>query len=356
MIVILFLQDHRSLITQSRPELLQSRQPAVRATRLSGSPSLFGGIRDPIPFLQRRCDDRRHRHVANRRLVRHYECKTKRKKWRGAPGKFGPVAEERASWTPAPPNSATTGGSAACFRAPRSGGYGRKPQNSHRSPLLRREATEAQSALDQLYNLVEAVVSAVRANRLEEQLSNWSKARPCGPRRDRAPRAAQPAGRQSGRNRALTQRDLREKLTTGEVSAHAPGSARSSTHVVSDDKIQVFGRNPFPAADQAGIQSGPPVRASVQEWCPGRDHFANHRHCDFPGRMLTQLQSYLSAPSQKQRACEPQKAATRRRSAKVAPKPTAVGVMAAAGSILVAAARRSSAVPHRPRRATPGSA
>jgi site-specific DNA recombinase len=91
---------------------------------------------------------------------------------------------------------------------------------------------------------------------------------------------------------------MREQLTSGEVAARkAYFGAIVDRIVVSERTIRIMGSNDnIRSTFGPGGGIAPPVRKSVQEWCPGAE--SNHRHCDFqshalptelPGRQVLKL-------------------------------------------------------------------
>lgn len=255
-------------------ELLQSRQPAVRAPRLSGSPSLFGGMIQCV-----HCNGAMTAGTGTSRTgvqYNYYECQNKRKKGEMACQGMRisrPVAEEKVM-DALLAELVTTERVCGMLSALRDRRLRAQTSEHARIAALQREAIEAQSALDQLYNLVEKQVVSAEEPTLKERLSKLVEKRDLAVlARDRALESSTaPLDVNPAEIELLTQ-DLREKLTTGEVSARKAWLSAVVDHiVVSEDKIQVFGRKSnFQPPIKPGSKNGPPVRASVQEWCRKRD-------------------------------------------------------------------------------------
>ncbi len=255
-------------------ELLLSRAPNIRGPRLSGSPSLFGG------FIHcAHCNGAMTAGTGTSRngtVHTYYECQNKRKKGELACQGVRisrPVAEEKvmdALLT----KLVTTDRVCRMLSALRDRRLRAQTSEHARIAGLQRDATDAQAALDQLYNLIEKQIVSAEEPTLKERLAKLVEKRDFAAlARDRAlASSTAPLDVNPAEIEMLT-RDLRQKLTTGEVSARKAWlSAVVDRIVVSDKKIHVFGRKAnFQPPISPGPKGIPPVRVSVQEWCRKRD-------------------------------------------------------------------------------------
>lgn len=251
-------------------DLLQSRHPTVRAPRLSAGPSLFGGL-----IHCSRCGGAMTAGTGTSRTgiqYTYYECQNKRKK--GVLACVGmrisrPVAEEKVM-------NAVVDELVTFERvyAMLSGLRERrlKAQTSEYTQIaaLQREATEAQTALDQLYGLVEKQIVSPDEPTLKDRLVKLVERRDLAVlSRDRALAAsATPLDVDPAVIETMTQ-DLRQKLVSGDVSARKAWlTAVVDKIVVTEAKIHVIGRKSnFQPPIKPGRPNTPPVRISVQEWC-----------------------------------------------------------------------------------------
>ena len=255
-------------------ELLQSREPALRAPRLDGAPSLFGGL-----IKCARCKGAMVAGTGtSRKGVQHtyYECQNRRKK--------GPLACEGMRVvrpvTEAKVMEAlmaeliTSERICALLTSLRDRRLRSQASEHARIASLQREAMEAQGALDQLYALIEKAIVSVDEPTLVERMRKSIERRDLATQaRDRALAAVSaPLDIDPAAIEAMAW-DLRNRLTTGDVSARKGWlSAVVDQIFVSEDKIQVVGRKSnFQPPIKPGSAGGPSVRISVQEWCRKRD-------------------------------------------------------------------------------------
>jgi site-specific DNA recombinase len=266
---------------------LASRVPAMRGPRLEAAPSLFGGLihcahcegaMSPATGTSR-----------NGTIYTYYKCLNVTKKGTAVckglrvsrPKTEHAVMNALLEQLINPTRISTMLHTLRARRA------ARNVSAESRIAALQTEAQSAIAALSNIYNAIEKGLVDTSEPTLKGSIQELVE------KRDQTVRARDRAMATIGgeltidpaRVEAFSQ-ELRIALTSGETAARKLWlKSIVDRIIVYDDKIQIIGRNDnFERGLKSSVSGSPPVRISIQEWCPEPD--LNQRHADFQSAAL----------------------------------------------------------------------